>query len=70
LAREFAETHGAHYFDLESPPDLARLEQPSFALEPLEGWVVHPGKQSYPLNDWAETLAIGNLAERLGEVVG
>lgn len=48
LAREFAEKHGAHYFDLESPPDLARLDQPSFALEPLNGWVVIDEAQLKP----------------------
>ena len=32
-------------------------------------FIIHPGKQSYPLNEWAETLAIGHLAERLAEVL-
>jgi len=35
--------------------------------------VVHPGSQSYPLNDWAEAVAIGDLRERvekLGRVAG
>ncbi len=36
-----AKTLGAtHYFDLENPRDLARLEQPQLALENLEGLVV------------------------------
>ena len=36
-----ARTFGAeHYFDLENPRDLARLDQAQLALEPLEGLVV------------------------------
>lgn len=40
LAREIARKHGATYFDLERPSDLARLADPSVALEPLRGLVV------------------------------
>ena len=29
-----------HYFDLENPRDLARLDQPQLALEGLDGTVV------------------------------
>jgi NADPH-dependent ferric siderophore reductase len=27
--------------------------------------VVHPGRQSYPLSEWAEAVAIGDLRERV-----
>jgi predicted AAA+ superfamily ATPase len=37
LAREFV---APHVFDLENPRDLALLEQPQLALEPLEGLIV------------------------------
>ena len=41
LARALAErTGGATFFDLESPRDLARLEEPQMALDPLRGLVV------------------------------
>jgi predicted AAA+ superfamily ATPase len=29
-----------HHFDLENPPDLARLESPAIALEPLRGLII------------------------------
>ncbi|NGX60895.1 MAG: hypothetical protein K940chlam9_00369 [Chlamydiae bacterium] len=38
----------SHYFDLEDPQDLARLEQPKLALEPLEGLVVIDEIQRIP----------------------
>jgi len=40
LARHFATGKRAEYFDLEDPTDTRRLENPSLALEPLEGLVV------------------------------
>ncbi len=41
MARAFVErSREAAFFDLESPRDLARLEQPQLALEPLRGLVV------------------------------
>lgn len=48
LARQFAQKRNAEYFDLESPADLARLEQPLTALEPLRGWVVIDEAQLKP----------------------
>jgi hypothetical protein len=50
LARQFAERRGGvvHRFDLESPPDLARLSDPFLALEPLEGLVVVDEVQRRP----------------------
>ena len=40
LARRFVEPDSVNYFDLESPPSLARLEEPMTALAPLRGLVV------------------------------
>ena len=40
LARQIAATRPATYFDLESPVDLARIDQPITALTPLRGLVV------------------------------
>ena len=40
LARRFVDPDSVNYFDLESPPDLARLEEPMTALAPLRGVVV------------------------------
>ena len=40
LAREIAAEHNAHFFDLESPKDLLRLQNPELALEKLTGLVV------------------------------
>ena len=40
LARELVAQDSANYFDLEDPVDLARLEEPITALEPLEGLIV------------------------------
>lgn len=48
LAREFSKTRRAEYFDLESPADQARLNQPMTALEPLRGWVVIDEAQLKP----------------------
>ena len=38
----------SHYFDLEDPTDLARLQNPKLALEPLEGLVVIDEVQRLP----------------------
>ena len=40
LARRFVDPDSVNYFDLESPPDLARLEEPMTALATLRGVVV------------------------------
>lgn len=42
LARIFAEAsaEAVHFFDLESPADLARLANPELALRPLTGLVI------------------------------
>ena len=40
LARRFVDPDSVNYFDLESPPSLARLEEPMTALAPLRGVVV------------------------------
>jgi hypothetical protein len=32
--------------------------------------IVHPGAKSYPLEDWVEAVAIGDLHERLRELAG
>lgn len=37
-----------HYFDLENPRDMARLEQPQLALEDLKGLIVIDEIQRYP----------------------
>ena len=40
LARRFVDPESVNYFDLESPPSLARLDEPMTALAPLRGIVV------------------------------
>lgn len=43
LARQFARRHSSeriHRFDLEDPRDLAKLDNPTLALEPLAGFVI------------------------------
>ncbi len=40
LARQFLTPESVNYFDLESPPSLARLDEPMTALAPLQGLVV------------------------------
>ncbi|MBI3322441.1 MAG: ATP-binding protein [Candidatus Omnitrophica bacterium] len=43
LAHQFAKRHPSrpvHFFDLESPEDLRRLENPTLTLEPLQGFIV------------------------------
>ena len=40
LARRFVDSDSVNYFDLESPPSLARIEEPMTALAPLGGVVV------------------------------
>ncbi|MDP6019155.1 MAG: AAA family ATPase, partial [Candidatus Latescibacteria bacterium] len=40
LARSLAVRSGAEYFDLESPPDRARLAEPMLALREMKGMVV------------------------------
>ncbi len=52
LARQVVSTDGAPrtaaYYDLESPEDLARLEDPMLALEPQRGLVVIDEVQRFP----------------------
>lgn len=51
LARQFARQHSstpAHFFDLEDPRDLARLENPTLALEGLKGYVIMDEIQRRP----------------------
>ena len=50
LARMLAEesTEAVHFFDLESPADLARLSNPELVLRPLEGLVILDEVQRRP----------------------
>ncbi len=48
LARQFAASRDADFFDLESPADAHRLTQPMTALEPLRGLVVIDEAQLQP----------------------
>src|SRR5712692_2268306 len=48
LARRIAHRPGDTFFDLESPRDLARLENPQLVLEPLRGTVVLDEIQQRP----------------------
>ncbi len=48
LAREFVSPNSVNYFDLEDMADLARLENPMFALGSLEGLVVIDEVQQRP----------------------
>ncbi len=38
LARMVSENRPVTFFDLESPTDRQRLQNPELALEPLDGW--------------------------------
>ena len=40
LARQFLDSESVNYFDLESPANLGRLDEPLTALEPLRGLIV------------------------------
>ncbi|MCK6481443.1 MAG: ATP-binding protein [Planctomycetaceae bacterium] len=63
LARALLREEGSsHLFDLEDPRDLARLEQPTLALEPLRGLVVLDEIQRRP--DLFPVLRV--LADRPG----
>ncbi|MFH1830925.1 MAG: ATP-binding protein [Pseudomonadota bacterium] len=51
LSHQFAATQtkaSVHFFDLEDPRDLARLENPTLALEPLTGFIVIDEIQHMP----------------------
>lgn len=48
LAKVLAKTFETHYLDLESPADLARLQNPQLFLEPLRGLVVIDEVQRRP----------------------
>lgn len=64
LARQVRDQSGgpSHWFDLERDPDLARLENPLLALEPLRGLVVIDEVQRRP--DLFKSLRV--LADRPG----
>ncbi len=48
LAKSLAEGVESHYFDLESPRDQLRLQNPELALEPLAGLVILDEIQALP----------------------
>jgi len=48
LATEFAKGRKAHHFDLESGPDISRLQNAELALSPLDGLVVIDEIQAMP----------------------
>lgn len=48
LAEDGGDNEAVHFFDLESPGDLARLSNPELALEPLRGLVVLDEIQRMP----------------------
>ncbi|MDH4100738.1 MAG: ATP-binding protein [Nitrospirota bacterium] len=48
LAKELLSEDSPHYFDLEDPADLARLDEPMVALRPLRGLVVIDEVQRRP----------------------
>ncbi len=48
LARQLVPEDSINYFDLENPVDLARLDEPMTALEPLRGLVVVDEVQRRP----------------------
>lgn len=48
LAREFTKNRPAHFFDLESPPDRARLQNATLVFSSLEGIVVIDEIQAMP----------------------
>ena len=62
LARQFVDPDSVNYFDLESPPDLARLDEPMTALTPLRGRVAIDEMQLRP--DLFPVLRV--LADRAG----
>ena len=63
LARAIANGIKSHYFDLESPRDLLRLQNPELALGELEGLIVLDEIQSRP--DLFPVLRV--LADRAGQ---
>lgn len=48
LARMVSENRPVTFFDLESPTDRQRLQNPELALEPLDGWIVLDEIQELP----------------------
>jgi hypothetical protein len=48
LARAFVDPSSVNYFDLENPPNLARLDNPMLALQDLQGLVVIDEVQRRP----------------------
>jgi predicted AAA+ superfamily ATPase len=60
LARIFGQGKDATYFDLESQPDVRRLQNPELVLEPLKGLVILDEVQVLP--DLFRTLRV--LADR------
>ncbi len=62
LARQLVPEDSVNYFDLENPVDLARLDEPVTALEPLRGVVAIDEVQRRP--DLFPVLRV--LADRRG----
>ena len=62
LARQLVPEDSVNYFDLENPVDLARLDEPVTALEPLRGLVAVDKVQRRP--DLFPVLRV--LADRRG----
>jgi len=63
LARLFGQNRDTTYFDLESQPDIRRLQNPEMVLDTLKGLVVLDEIQAMP--DLFKTLRV--MADRAGE---
>jgi predicted AAA+ superfamily ATPase len=58
-------------FKYADAPGLTRSLNLAHAdLKLQRAFVVHPGAKSYPLNDWAEALAVGDLRSKLARLAG
>jgi hypothetical protein len=55
------------YADAPSVTKSLRIAREDLKLH--RAFVVHPGSKSYPLEEWAEAVAIGDLNDRLQELV-
>lgn len=66
LARLFGQNKSTIYFDLESPPDLNRLQNPHLILNPLHGLVIIDEAQVMP--DFSSFIVVGDTALNVNSV--
>ena len=56
---------GFEFKYVDAPASNKSLNVARDDLKLKRAFIIHPGRKSYPLNEWAEAVAIGELRSRV-----